>query len=112
MYSSQNLTSVLLPLHNLDNEVAEHAKAEHVEVDVEGQVSLESAGESCHRARPGVQPDWGELHPETTFALTNAFRLLIVSSTALTIQDGLPVAEEKLCKHMLFGTQTFQNKCW
>ena len=27
VYSSQNLTSVFLPLHNLDNEVAQHAQA-------------------------------------------------------------------------------------
>ena len=99
------------PLHSLHN-LGLGGEAKHVEGDVERKVGSVSAGERCQRVGSRVKTDRGQFHPETTFALTNAFRLLIVSSTALTLQDGLPVAEEKLCKHMLFGTQTFQNKCW
>ena len=66
------------PRHALQHPGAGGGEAEHVEGDVEGEVSLVGAGKGCHRVWPSVQTDWAELHPKATFTLTNAFHLLSI----------------------------------
>ena len=66
------------PRHALHHPGAGGGEAEHVEGDVEGEVSLVGAGKGCHRVWPSVQTDWAELHPKATFTLTNAFHLLSI----------------------------------